>query len=308
MLFYIRDVFLSIFWGIREERLDLLICFDNLNTFSGYFLKLLGRVDKLVFYTIDYVPKRFSSRLLNNIYHWFDRFAVTKADVVWNVSARIVEAREKSGIERRLKAKQIEVPIGIENYPKLKPINRIDKFKIAFVGHLREHQGLKMLIDSMKVIVKKLPKARLLIIGGGPLEAELRKQVERLKLNNNIKFTGYIDDFASVEKLLVNSAIGVAPYTDDNETFTRFADPAKPKDYLACGLPVVITNVPGIAEIIEENKCGIVIRDNKKDLADAIITLLTNDRIFRLYRKNSIRLAKRYSATCIFDAALRKTL
>ncbi|MEM4271311.1 MAG: glycosyltransferase, partial [Candidatus Pacearchaeota archaeon] len=305
--FYFKDIFLTLWWMLRfTPKVDYFIGVDNLNVFSGFILRLTGRVRHLVFYTIDYVPNRFENKVLNSIYHFLDRLAVRKSDKVWNLSPIMVKEREKRGVDKKFRTKQIVVPIGTSPV-KLTKINR-DRYQIVHMGHLLEKQGVEKLIEVMKHVIVKVPKAHLLVVGGGPLEDKLKKDVISLKLQKYVKFTGFVKDFSEVEKMLQASAIAVAPYLNSKDTYTRYTDPGKPKDYLANGLPVVITKVPQVAYEIEKNKCGIAIKDNKKELTQALITLLTNDEMLKEFRKNAVKMAKKYTWDKIFDKALRQTL
>lgn len=307
--FYFKDVFLTLWWVLKfSSKVDYFVGVDNLNAFSGFILRLIGKVRHLVFYTIDYVPNRFENKVLNFVYHYLDRFAVRKSDKVWNLSSIMVDEREKRGVSSRYENKQIVVPIGTDISKKLLPFDQIDKYKIVFMGTLREGQGVDLLINAMPQIIKRVPKAHLLIIGGGPLENEFKKIVKIKKLIKYVKFTGFIREFSDVESFLEDGAIAVAPYVDDNKTYTRYTDPGKPKDYLASGIPVVITKVPQVAYEIEKNKCGIAINDDKKELTDALIALLTNNKMLYEFRKNAIEMAKKYTWNKIFDKAFRETL
>ncbi len=307
--FYFKDIFLTLWWVIRfSEKADYFVGVDNLNAFSGFILRLIGRVRHLVFYTIDYVPKRFENKVLNSIYHYLDRLAVRKSDKVWNLSSIMVDEREKRGVDKKFRNKQIVVPIGTTMPKKISTPVKKDRYKIVHMGHLLEKQGVERLIEVMKDVTAKVPKAHLLVVGSGPLEAKLKKDVIRLKLQKYVEFTGFVKEFSEVEKMLQASAIAVAPYLDSKDTYTRYTDPGKPKDYLANGLPVVITKVPQVAYEIDKNKCGIAINDDKKELTEALITLLTNEKKFYEFRRNAIKMAKEYTWDKIFDKAFKETL
>lgn len=309
ILFYFKDIFLTLWWILRfSSKANYYIGVDNLNAFSGFLLKIIGKVGSLIFYTIDYVPNRFENKVLNSIYHFLDRFAVGKSNKVWNLSSIMMDEREKRGIDTKYKNKQIVVPIGTSIPVKLIKDSDRDRYQIVHMGHLLEKQGVEKLIEVMKDVVVKVPKAHLLVVGGGPLETKLKKDVIGLKLQKYVKFTGFVKDFSEVEKMLQASAIAVAPYLDSKDTYTRYTDPGKPKDYLANGLPVVITKVPQVAYEIEKNKCGIAIKDDKKELEKALIALLINDKMLNEFRKNSIKMAKKYTWDKIFDKALEETL
>lgn len=308
-LFYLKDMLLTLFWSFKYgKRQDYFIGVNNFNVFSGYLLKIFGKVEKIIFYTIDYIPQRFVNNFLNSIYHFLDDLAVKKSHKVWNLSGVMVTEREKRGISEKYKNKQIVVPIGTDMGKKILSYKNIDRYKIVFMGHLREGQGVEMLINAMTDVVKKVPSAHLLIVGGGNLENSLRNQVNKLKLSDKIEFSGFVKDFSTVQALLRDSAIAVAPYVDDEKTYTRYTDPGKPKDYLSCGIPVIITKVPQVAYEIEKNKCGIAIEYNKKALVEAIVRLLKDDRLLFQYRRNATIMAKEYSWNSIFNRALKNTI
>lgn len=308
-LFYLKDILLTLWWTFKYGKdVDYFVGVNNFNAFAGYLMKLLGKVKKIIFYTIDYIPQRFENNFLNYVYHFLDELAIQKSDKVWNLSSIMVQEREKKGVRAKYRAKQIIVPIGTDIRKKPLAFKDIDRYKIVFMGHIREGQGVEMLIHAMKEVLKKIPEAHLLIIGGGPLEINMRNQVKRLKLEKNVKFTGFVKKFSDVQNFLQNGAIAVAPYVDDSKTYTRYTDPGKPKDYLASGLPIIITKVPQVAYEIEKNKCGLAINYNKKELTNAIIKLLSDKKKLILFRKNAFKMAEQYSWDKIFTEAFLNTL
>lgn len=307
ILFYAKDLILTIFWLWQFREIDYFVGVNNLNAFAGFLLKKIGKVKKIIFYAIDYVPKRFPNYFLNHLYHWLDKKAVENSDKVWNLSQMMVFERERKGLSPVFEKKQIEVPMGAEINTALAKTGLFDKYKIVFLGHLRKEQGVEMLIDAMKEVVKKAPKVNLWIIGGGPLETTYKKKVKNLFLKENITFTGFIEDFTSVQKILNNAAFAVAPYADNDETYTKYTDPGKPKDYLANGLPVIITKVPAVAFEMQKRQCGLIINYNERELINAILKFLFNEKLLFEYRKNAIKMAKLYQWKIIFQKAFEKT-
>ena len=62
---YIKDLIYTIVWPFyTKDSYDLFIGFNPLNAFAGIVLKKLGKVKKVVYYTIDYFTKRFENKLL----------------------------------------------------------------------------------------------------------------------------------------------------------------------------------------------------------------------------------------------------
>lgn len=300
---YVKDVILTLLWGFfTDEKWDLYIGLGNINAFVGIWLRRLGKTKKVVFYTIDYVPKRFENELLNDIYHWVDKFCVKNADQTWNLSSRMAESREKQkGMKQSEYNRQVTFPIGIW-FDRIKrlPFNKIKKHTLVFMGHLIEKQGVQLVLEAIPEIITELPDFKFLIIGTGDYERTLKQKVSELNIGSFVEFTGFIEDHREIEKLLAESACSVALYDKEIDRWTYYSDPGKVKAYLAAGLPVIITDVPQIARQIQEYECGVVIEYEKNDLVRAILSLIKDENLNKRYRKNAIDFAKQFDWNIMF--------
>ncbi|MBI2268220.1 MAG: glycosyltransferase [Candidatus Blackburnbacteria bacterium] len=307
---YFKEAFYTMFWLLfTREKIDLYIGSDNYMAYLGLLAKKTGRVRKVVLYTIDFVPKRFKNPALNWLYHFFDRECLNKCDMVWNVSSAITQAREEYYRGLRRCAKQIVVPLGIwhDRISKL-PFTKRSENKIIFLGHLLEKQGLSLVIEALPLIARKLPSLKLVIIGTGPFERHLKLLVAKLRVGRRVEFRGYVENHRDVEEELSDSTIAVAMYKPDPESFTYFADPAKIKNYLSAGLPVILTDVPPIAEEIAQKRCALIAKYDVYDFADKVDALLTDRRMLSEYSKNAIKFAEQFDWDKVFTEALEKTL
>ncbi len=307
--FYILNIFTTVYFLIRARRkFDLCIALDSLNTLSTLPFRKLDLINKLVFYTIDYTPVRFKNKLLNYFYHLSDKIACYNADTIWIVSKKMIEARKSNGVNLQKSASSVLLPMGAKlDRITILPINQIKRYQIVFVGHLLEKQGVQLVLKSLVGIIKKIPKVKFVIIGQGEYEGQLRKLSKRLELNNFVEFKGFVKSHLEVEKILCESAIGIASYKPSIENYTFYADPGKPKLYLGCGLPMVITKVPSIAIIIDEKKAGFVAEYSVKSITNALITLLSDDALYRQYRKNALRLSREYNTDHLIKEALKQS-
>ncbi len=306
VLVYIKDLALSVLFPmLLFRRFDLYVGVDSLNAMAGLILKKLGLVKRVIFYTIDYAPRRFENNFLNKIYHQFDKICCYNCDLVWNVSPVMADERDKQGVLKNKSAPQIVVPLG-NNFNEINrlPLEAIQRKTLAFMGHLKEHQGLEFLIGAFPEIRKKVPEARLVIIGGGYLQDSLQNLAANLGLQDCITFTGFIEDHAELERILAGCAVGVAPYEPSDKSYTFYADPGKPKAYMACGLPVVITKVPQIAYEIDKVRAGFAIDYDRPQLVDRLVSLLRDDKLYAEYRQNAIDFARQYAWENIFGRVL----
>lgn len=310
-LFYIKDAIYTIFWvGTRKEKIDLYIGSDNFTACLGLLLKKWGKVKKVVLYTIDYMPKRFTNPVMNFLYHYFDRQCLKKCKIVWNVSAKMAEARlDQKGIGGKGCAPQIVVPLGVwhKRIPKLS-FSEKNKYQMIFLGHILEKQGLDVVLEAMPTIIESIPQIRLVILGSGSHEESLKKKARKLKFSKYVDFRGYIGDHHVVEEELTKSTLGIAMYKPGPESFTNWADPAKIKNYLGAGLPVILTSVPPIAKDLSREKCGIIAEYNKEDFARKVADLLQDTRKIQLFSKNAHNYSKQFDWDNVFEKALRETI
>lgn len=309
LILFMYQFFLTIFFLMsKPTRYDLIIACDNLSLISVYILRKVGVIKKLVYYTVDYTPKRYMNPFLNSLYQQMDRQASKLSDINWVTVENMITAKVKNGLNLGKSAPFSIVPIGFNKEEIVtKPIYKVDRFHLVFVGVLYEKQGLQLIIEVLPKLIKKFPKVRLTIIGSGPFENELKKSVSLLNLNSYVIFYGYINSHKKIVELLTDTGgIGLATYVPSIGDFSYYADPSKIKLYLLCGLPIITTNVPPIAKIIMEKNAGFVINYSQKDLIDALDSLLGKEKIYSMYRKNALQMANAYDNKLIFEKAFKE--
>jgi glycosyltransferase involved in cell wall biosynthesis len=302
---YVQQLLLSLLLVLSDKRhAKVCIGIDNLNALCAILLQRIGIVHKSIFYVIDYTPKRFNNSLVNILYHFLDNFCAKHSDYVWNISQRISSIRRAQGLAND---KNLLVPVGVE-LGKIENAKQssIDRYSLAFVSHLEKSKGVELIIEAMTDIVQVVPTAKLEIIGTGPHEEKLKGLVHELRLESFVTFKGLIDH-EDLLKYLPTRGIGVATYLNDPNSISYYADPTKPKEYLACGLPVIITKVPWIAEEIENREMGIAINYDKSELVTAVLRLLTDDEFYRICKRNAKAFTSSMSWDLIFQSALRKS-
>jgi len=305
---YIKDFFLTIWFTlITKEKFDCFIGINNLNAFAGLFLKKVGVVKKSVYYVIDYTPKRFENKWLNWIYHKIESICALKCDEVWNLSPKMIEAREKfKGIKANRKHKIIPMGIWFDRIKRIE-FEYINKHQLVFMGHIIKKQGVQFVIYAIPEIVKHIPDFKFLVIGEGEFLNELKKLVKDLKIDKFVEFTGYIKNHTVVEKLIAKSALAVALYEkgDLERNFTYYSDPGKIKVYLGAGVPVLLTDVPYNAKEIKKKKCGKIVEPEPKSIARAVVELMKNEHVLEEYRKNAIEYAKQFDWNLIFKEVIK---
>ena len=307
---YMADIFLTWWWVITTgKRWNTVIALDNLNAFAAILLKNIGLVTHVIYYTIDFVPQRFPQRWLNNFYHGLDRWCVTHADQTWNVSPRISEGRHQlHHLPSAVQQKQHTVPIGIwlDRISQQRPRRR--PHTLVYAGSLLPHQGIDQVLKALPAVIKKIPNVKFIVIGLGPEETALKNLVATLHLEKVVEFRGYLETHQEVETELLAAEIAMAMYSQEFDRWSHYADPSKIKTYLACGLPIITTDVTHIASQLTDRDCGIVLPADStpQTLATTIITLMNHPRTIASMRQNALTFAKEFDWEHIFTQALSR--
>lgn len=271
----------------------LFIGTDPLNALSANVLKLVGRVEKTVFFSADFSLRRFSNALMSYIYILFDKAAMFGSDQTWSVSKRIVEYRKAKGLEDR-KNKILPNAKFFDDIKRL-PYEKINKHDLVLVSALRDGIApFTLLIDSIDELHRSIHDVRFHIIGSGPQEKMLRDYVSKRNLGNCVKFYGALshEDMFSI---LVKSAIGIAIFEKtDKRHFRYFSDSMRTRDYLASGLPVFFSGPSSIGSEIFERDAGRIVKLEKKVIVVTLQEVLTKQALYRKLRNNALALAKEY--------------
>ena len=305
-----EEVMLTIAWVRRfAPRSDVFFGVDALNCISGILLRVTRCTRRVIFYVIDWSPKRFDSRILNGIYHLSDRAAVLLSNEIWNVSPVIDQGRWHGTfwtfIGKFAKKRTKIVGIGVAQVDD-ELVNGIrSPYRLVYLGHLLEKQGLQLVIKALPEIALSFGDVDLVVIGDGPYQVVLQELAESVGIAERITFLGYVEDENEVLRLLGSASVGVAPYLELEDSFTRFADPGKLKNYLAAGLSIVMTRVPHNADLLEKSGCAILVKDTAEEVADAVCRLLSEDSTERSSRRaKALSLMKGLDWVSVFSSAL----
>ena len=173
------------------------------------------------------------------------------------------------------------VPTGIpldkyynEKYPK-EDVQKLQKrlgieendFVILFVGRLAKEKNVDFLIDNHKALVKKNKKAKLLLVGDGPLTEKLKEKVKKLKLENNIIFAGRVD-YQEIGYYYQAATVFATASTSETQGLTVF-------EALAASLPIVVINDESFKTAVEDKYNGFVFK-NKKEYQKIMLDLIDN--------------------------------
>lgn len=167
---------------------------------------------------------------------------------------------------------------------------------IGTIGSLNIQKDTATLIKAMPRVITKLPKAKLVIVGSGPLKHKLQKLTQKLGISQNVIFAGVIKEIPGILQI-----------------FTVFVLPSRSEAFgisileaMKAGVPVIATNVGGIPEIITNNRNGILIEaGDSKTLASSIIRLVNDRKLQQKFSKAGEETIKNFSINKMVQATVK---
>lgn len=305
-LSFVKDLFATFFLFLMcGRRYVVYIGADSLNAAAGLILRRLGLVDVVIYYAHSYRWSRFGNPIKNLFYHMLESLCVRSCDFVWSLSRRLTQMRRSQGVSDE---RNVWVPESI-NFRRTQrlPFDSVAWRRLVFLGLLAPLNGPELTIKAMPEVLEVVPETRLTIIGGGPLEDELKQMVTEKGLEKSVNFLGYTP-YDKAMRMMSKFGVGLAPYAPLPDSTMWTSDPSKTKDYMACGLPVIVTTMVEPAAEIRENRAGLAINYDSRELAEAIIKLLTDREYYCECKNNAINLASKYDIDLVVGNAWRETL
>ena len=144
----------------------------------------------------------------------------------------------------------------------------VDSFVILQVGELSVTKNQVASINAARLLRNKIPKLRLVLVGSGPLDDELRKLVKEYHLEDIVFFTGKINE---LELRDWYHACRVNLFPSEVQSWGM-----APFEGLAAGKPIVVSKKIGSAKMIERARIGLLIDPTPEAIADSVINIYLN--------------------------------
>ncbi|BAI60843.1 putative glycosyltransferase [Methanocella paludicola SANAE] len=159
------------------------------------------------------------------------------------------------------KREQLKEELGIAGHP-----------MIICTRNFYPSYDVQTLIRSVPLVLKSIPDAEFVFFGRGPGD-ELKELASSLGVASNVHFLGYVPN-DELPVYLASSDIFVSPSLSDGGIAVSITDA------MACGLPVIVTDVADNSKLIKDNVNGFVIPVKSPEvLAEKIIYLIRNDNL-----------------------------
>jgi len=137
---------------------------------------------------------------------------------------------------------------------------------ITFLGGFQPWHGIDLLLESFCRVLQSGREANLLLIGDGIVRSKVENEVRRMNIEGRVRITGLLPQ-TEVPELLENTDIAVIPYPKFPKDL--WFSPLKLYEYMAAGKAILATNHGQIAEVIEDQKTGLLVEPGNVDAITA---------------------------------------
>lgn len=145
---------------------------------------------------------------------------------------------------------------------------------ILFVGNLNREKGIYELLGAFSTLVDRYPEARLIYVGDGPEYQPIKDKCENTRLSGKVFFTARVSH-EEVSQFMQACDIFVLPSYSEGIPNVMF-------EAMASSLPIVISDVGGVCEIIDDGESGLIVRpQNSNDILAALSRLFDSPELGR---------------------------
>tara|TARA_B110000503_G_scaffold34861_2_gene56911 strand:- start:35640 stop:36860 length:1221 start_codon:yes stop_codon:yes gene_type:complete len=219
------------------------------------------------------------------------RYRLTRAMETWvlaraNEVTCICEGIRQDLISRGIAPEKITIVPNAVDASRFQPVGERDsaieerlqlagKKVIAFIGSFYAYEGLDLLVAAMPRLLSARPDIRLLLVGGGQVTQDIKKQIAQLGLQDSIIMTGRVP-YEEIESYY--SVTDVLVYPRKSMRLTDLVTPLKPLEAMAQKSLFLASDVGGHKELVRDGITGTLFKaDDIDDLVKSLLDLLDHE-------------------------------
>jgi glycosyltransferase involved in cell wall biosynthesis len=204
--------------------------------------------------------------------------------------AVVSESTRRDCIESGLSERQLDIVyngVAVEHFP-MRVSEKEAVPTIAYFGRLKKYKSVDHVIKAMRIVVQRLPEARLDVLGRGDDEPRLRALVAEEGLADNVTFHGYVNDQTKV-RLLSRAHVVVNPSMKEGWGITNL-------EANACGTPVISADSPGLRDSVSNGVSGLLYPYGDIELlAQRIVSVVSDAHLSSTLQEGSLVWARQFS-------------
>ena len=167
----------------------------------------------------------------------------------------------------------------------IKKLDWQDKRIIIMTRSFSALYGIHFFLMALPQIIKSEGRARVLLVGTGPLDEDLKEIVNSLDLNQYVHFVGFVPN-DHLAYYLNSAEVYISTSKSDGASLSLL-------EAMACGLPLVVSDVPAICEWVADGENGYVVpRKKVKPISDKVLLLLNDQDSAKKMGKLNLKIAR----------------
>ncbi len=244
-----------------------------------------GRIKMRIFQAIDSVTSRLLLRRIVAVSHFVRSQTIKRLGVP---EKRVIVIPNSVDPDRFQPCSARERKQGREQIG-LSPSDRV----MLFVGKLNRGKGTDLLFAAMPAVLSREPNAKLLVLGAGPEEPNLRRYARELGISAAVRFLGQRSD--------VRCYLGAADFFVFASHYEGL--PLAVLEAMACGLPCLLSDIPPHRELSDEGRGAMLVPKQPRAWARSMLTMLGDpEHAERFARHGQRRCAEIYNAQVVASA------
>jgi N-acetyl-alpha-D-glucosaminyl L-malate synthase BshA len=276
LLTYIISLFFNLIRIIRKYKIDVIHAHSAIPTgLVGVIVAKLTRLNSFITaHGMD-----INNFEVNSIYGRLISFSLNSCNVAIAVSEDLAKKMREYGVGQN---KIVILKNAVDN-KLFKPMRneklrndygiKEDEVLILFVGYLDIFKGIFEIIDAFCELHRHNKNLKLMMVGTGPKKTELKRKISKMGLENEVILTGALLHDQVVYYYQAADLFVLPSYTEGL--------PLSLLEAMACGLPVVASNVGGIPGVVEDGVNGYLVPSKDKGLLIQKLAILTSEEELR---------------------------
>ena len=266
---------------VKEENIDAIVLY-SVPTNGLQTINIARKYDiPVIFRSIDILNQLVSYKALRPITRLLEKKVYSRADMILTLTPGLSKYVAELGADES-KIRLLLMPVDTNIfYPQPPPDELRRKWGLSsddrivlFMGTLFDFSGLDALIPQFPEILKKVPEAKLLIVGDGPQRPKLDALISDLELQGSVIITGF-EPYETMPQYINLASICINTFLITGATRDIF--PGKTVQFLACGKPFIATALPGMIAVVAGEGQGVIYVNDADEMATEIISLLGSD-------------------------------
>lgn len=216
-------------------------------------------------------PRPIDEKTISKVTSWLHKKTIRKCDILVTITNQVKELYSNFFDETRI----VTIPLGVDitQFRPSKEEQKTEGFEILFAGYLYRLKGIKYLLEAMSIIAKEHENVTLRIVGDGPDKLHLIKLTETLKIQDKVIFEGLMPHNMMPSHY---QRCNVFCFPTLGEPFGKVVIEA-----MASEKPVIASNIGGPAEIIQNEKTGLLVPPAQPKILATKIEELLDDKALR---------------------------